>query len=114
MSSDINDQAKRKPCSCCSGGSKEKIVLCDLCVHPERFRVYCMNCNLRMDMSLNEAQRLFEKTEAIPTPKRVGTVYCYVFGCHTCKPDMRSYRIREFTIFASYLQESVGSAGSVY
>ena len=64
MSYDANNQVDRSPCSCCSGGSKEKIVLCNVCVHPERFRVYCMNCSLRMDMSFNEAQEFFEKTDA--------------------------------------------------
>ena len=73
-------------CSICDGRRKQKpIILCCDCAHPERVRTYCAGCDIRLDLSLEEAQALFATTGLTIT--RTGIAMLYPEGCPSCRDD---------------------------
>lgn len=73
-------------CSVCDGRRRqEPIILCVECAHPDRVRTYCAVCDIRLDLSLAEAQEIFGLAGL--TFKRTGVVLLFPDGCARCRDD---------------------------
>jgi hypothetical protein len=73
-------------CSVCDGRrSQEPIILCSDCVHPHRVHTYCALCNVRLQLTLEEAQALFSHFNLVPL--RAGVTLLFHAGCPRCRQD---------------------------
>ncbi len=73
-------------CSVCDGRrAQSPIILCADCAHSDRVRTYCASCRVRLDLSLENASKLFEKFGLlIPHP---GITLFFQDGCPHCRGE---------------------------
>lgn len=85
----------RERCSVCedAGNKRDTVLICTECAHPERVRTYCKSCQTRLDLSLEEAQSLFQK--AVPHPEDItrGLVFVFEDACPECADIFPAPRI---------------------
>ncbi|MBI4435221.1 hypothetical protein HY630_00975 [Candidatus Uhrbacteria bacterium] len=83
----VQDSARRSDaplCSVCDGRrAQAPIILCVDCAHPDRVRTYCASCEMRLDLSLVEAQGLFHKFGLTIT--HPGVTLFFPDGCLDCR-----------------------------
>ena len=79
----FSDQRSAPLCSVCDGRlAQEPIILCSDCVHPDRVRTFCSHCELRLDLSLDEAIQLFAKSGL--SLSQAGVCLLFTDGCPDC------------------------------
>lgn len=85
----VKDSVRRSHtplCSVCDGRrTQAPIILCADCAAPTRVRTYCSSCEVRLDLSLEAAQKLFEKFGLMIA--HPGVTLRFPDGCPDCRGE---------------------------